>query len=49
MVVSSFSEDNRKKFFKKSFLLADFKPDVVLKIVFLIISNIHIDFQALNL
>ena len=49
MVVSTFSilnKDNREKFFKENYLLANVKLDVVLGMSFLIISNIDIDFQA---
>ena len=43
------NKDSRKKFFKKSFLLAGIKPDILLEILFLIISNADVDFQARNL
>ena len=52
MVVSSFSlsdKDGWEKFFEKSFLLADVKPEVVLGMLFLTMSNANIDFQAQNL
>ena len=52
MVVSNFfmvDKDNRERFFEKSFLLADIKPDIVLKMPFLIISNTNVDFQAWDL
>ena len=52
MVVSTFSisnKDGREKFFKESFLLADVKPEIVLEIHFLTMSNADIDFQAWNL
>ena len=52
MVVSTFSvsdKDSRKRFFEKSFLLADVKPEIVLGILFLTISNADVDFQARNL
>lgn len=38
------NKDSRKKFFKDSFLLADIKSDVVLKMLFLVINNVDIDF-----
>ena len=41
-----FDKDSRKKFFEKSFLLADINLDVILKILFLTISNDDINFQA---
>ena len=47
MVVSTFSvlnKDSRESFFEKSFLLADVKPDFMLGMFFLIMSNIDIDF-----
>ncbi len=37
-------KDGRKKFFKESFLLADVKPDIVLGILFLTMSNTDVDF-----
>ncbi len=49
MVVFTFfilNEDNKKRFFEKGFILANVKPDVVLRIAFLTISNTDIDFQA---
>ena len=52
MVVSTFSlldKDGREGFFEKSFLLADIKPDTMLEILFLIMRNANIDFQARNL
>ncbi len=52
MVVSTFfvfDKDGREKFFEESFLLADVKPDIVLQILFLIMSNDNIDFQARDL
>ncbi len=42
-------KDGRKKFFEESFLLADVKPDIVLRILFLTMSNADIDFQARDL
>ena len=39
-------KDNKEMFFKESFLLADFNPDIVLKMLFLIMNSIDIDFQA---
>ncbi len=52
MVVSTFSvlnKDGRERFFEKSFLLADVKPDMVLGMPFLPMSNANIDFQARDL
>ncbi len=52
MVVSTFSildKDGKERFFEKSFLLADVKPDVMLGIFFLTMSNANIDFQAQDL
>ena len=49
MVVFTFSildKDNKEKFLKKSFLLADNNPDVVLKMLFLTMSNVDIHFQV---
>lgn len=47
MIISTFSisnKNNKVKFFEKSFLLVDVKPDIVLGMFFLIIGNINIDF-----
>ncbi len=47
MVVSTFSmsdKDSRERFFQESFLLAYVKPDIVLGIPFLTMSNIDVDF-----
>ncbi len=52
MMVSTFSilnKNNRERVFEKSFLLAEFKLDIILKIPFLTISNANIDFQVQNL
>ena len=52
MVVSNFSmsdKDGRERFFKESFLLADIKPDIVLEMLFLTMSNVDVDFQARDL
>ncbi len=52
MVVSTFSildKDSRERFFEKSFLLANVKSDVVLKMSFLTMSNADVDFQARDL
>ncbi len=52
IVVSTFSilyKDGRERLFEKSFLLADVKPDVVLGMPFLIMSNADIGFQARDL
>ena len=49
MVVSTFSvsnKDSRERFFEKSFLLADVKPEIILGIPFLNMSNADVDFQA---
>ncbi len=42
-------KDSRERFFEKSFLLADIRPDIIFGMPFLTISNIDIDFQARNL
>ncbi len=52
MVVFTFSvsdKDSRKKFFEESFLLADVKPDLVLRMLFLTMNNIDVNFQAWDL
>ncbi len=49
MIVSIFSmsdKDDREMFFEESFLLADVKPDIVFKMLFLTMSNVNVDFQA---
>ena len=42
-------KDKKQRFFKKSFLLADVNLDMVLYILFLIISNADVNFQARDL
>ena len=52
MIVSTISvldKDNKKRFFKENFLLADVNPNVVLKIFFLTINNADVNFQAWDL
>ena len=52
MIVSTFfvlNKDSKKKFFEKSFLLTNIKPDIIFEMLFLIMSKIDIDFQAWNL
>ena len=52
MIVSIFSVLNKggkERFFEESFLLADVKPEIVLEMSFLTISNANVDFQARNL
>ncbi len=52
MIVSTFSvldKDDRERVFRESFLLADVKPDIVLGMPFLTMSNANIDFQARDL
>ena len=49
MVVFTFflwNKDDKEKFFEENFLLADVKPDIVLRMPFLTMSNADIDFQA---
>ena len=49
IVVSIFSmsdKDGKEKFFEKNFLLADVNLDIILKMLFLIMSNANINFQA---
>lgn len=49
MVVFIFSmldKNSRERFFEESFLLVDVKPDIVLEMLFLTMSNINVDFQA---
>ncbi len=52
MVVSTFlvlDKDGREKLFEESFLLANVRPDIVLGIPFLTMSNTDVDFQAQDL
>ncbi len=52
IVVFSFSisdKNSRERFLKESFLLADVMLDIVFKILFLIMSNANVDFQAWDL
>ncbi len=52
MVVSTFSvldKDEKERFFEESFLLADVRPNIVLGIPFLTMSNADVDFQAWDL
>ncbi len=52
MVVFTFSmlnKDSRERFFEESFLLANVKPDVALRMLFLTMSNADVDFQARDL
>ncbi len=49
MVVFNFSisdKDDRERFLEESFLLANIKPDVVLQMPFLTMSNADVNFQA---
>ncbi len=52
IVVSTFfvlDKNDKERFFEVSFLLANIKPDIVLKMPFLTMSNIDVDFQAREL
>ena len=52
MVIFTFfmsDKDEKERFFEKNFLSTDVKPDMVLKMPFLTMSNTDIDFQAWNL
>ena len=42
-------KDGKEKFFEESFLLADVKPDIVLRMPFLIMINADVNFQARDL
>ncbi len=37
-------KDDKERFFEESFLLAEVKPDIVLGMPFLTMSNIDVDF-----
>ncbi len=52
MVVSTFSvldKNNRERYFEESFLFADVKPEIVLGILFLTLSNVNVNFQTRDL
>lgn len=52
MVISIFSildKDGRKRFFEMSFLWAEIKPNILLKMLFLTIINVDVNFQAKDL
>ena len=52
MIVSTFSvsdKDGKERIFEESFLLADVKLDIVLRMSFLTMSNADINFQARDL
>ncbi len=52
MVVSTFSisdKDGKERFFEENFLLANVRPDIVLGMSFLTMSNADVDFQARDL
>ncbi len=42
-------KDGRETFFEESFLLADVRPNIVLEMSFLTMSNADVDFQARDL
>ena len=49
IIVSTFSvsnKDSKRRFFEESFLLADVRPNIMLKMPFLMMSNADINFQA---
>ena len=43
------NKDGRERFFEESFLLVNIKPEIVLEMLFLTMSNANVDFQAWNL
>ena len=52
MIISIFSvldKDGRERFFEENFLLANVKLKIVLKMLFLTMSNAKVDFQARDL
>ena len=52
MIVTTFSvldKDGRERFLEENFLLADVKPEIVLEMLFLTMSNSDVGFQARNL
>ncbi len=42
-------KDDKKRFFEESFLLANIKPDILLEMPFLTMSNVNVNFQARDL
>ena len=48
-IFSILDKDGKERFFEESFLLADINPDVMLRMSFLTISNVYVDFQAWDL
>ncbi len=46
---SVLDKDGKERFFEENFLLADVKPDIVLRMSFLTMSNTNVDFQAWKL
>ncbi len=47
MIVSTFSvlnKNGKERFFEESFLLADVRPEIVLEMPFLIMSNAQVNF-----
>ena len=48
-IVSISNKDDKERCFEESFLLADVKLKIVLKMPFLTMSNANVDFQARNL
>lgn len=48
-ILSILDKNSRKRFFEKNFLLADVEPDVVLRMLFLTMSNANVDFQTWDL
>lgn len=40
------NRDGRQRFFEERFLLVDVKPDIVLRVPFLTMSNVNVDFEA---
>ena len=43
------NKDGKKRYYKERFLLADINLDVILGMLFLIMSNADVDFQTWNL
>ena len=41
-------KNSSERFFQESFLLADVKLDILLEMLFLIMSNVKVDFQVWN-
>ncbi len=52
MLVSTFfilDKNSRERFFEESFFLSNIKPDIIVEMLFLTMSNVDVNFQAWDL